>query len=272
MNKITPPEDDALARELIAALLREDSAFIIQKMDKRALGETPGESLKLLYEYIDHAPIRSVELVGFNMAWSSKRRESRLLYQLEFPRSWYTAELAIVSDDGRQKVIRFHLNRMTASLAETNRFTFRGKGAIHYVILLNVIGLPVFILYALIQCVRTRIKRKWLWIPFILIGIGEVTANWTTGQIRLQPLAVHLLGAGFARWGLYGPWMVSVAFPLGAVLFLKKRRKLRAAMLSDAAQTPDVREDPSTTAGEPIEVGSVDMEPREDRPGACDDE
>lgn len=93
--------------------------------------------------------------------------------------------------------------------------------------------MPIPILCTLIQCVRTRVKRKWLWIPFILIGIGSVQRNWTMGQLGLQPLSLHIPGAALTRGGLYAPWILSVSFPLGAVLFQRKRRKLKARAPSD---------------------------------------
>lgn len=85
---------------------------------------------------------------------------------------------------------------------------------------------PLFTLYALILCIRTKIeKKKWLWVIFVLAGIASFSVDWTTGQWRIVPLSFQLLGAG-ASAPPYGPWVISVSLPLGAIIFLLKRKRL----------------------------------------------
>jgi hypothetical protein len=79
-------------------------------------------------------------------------------------------------------------------------------------------------IYALVTCVRTTVTpTKWLWILLILPGVGKVSVNWTTGDWQVMPLAIQLLSAS-ALSSRYGPWVVAVSFPLGAILFLLRRR------------------------------------------------
>ncbi len=250
MNRITPPDDDALARGLIAALLREDYGFIVQNTDERALGDAPAAALRRLFLYVDHEAPRSVELVGCGVFSNGTRHRSNLTYQLEFPHSWYTAGVVIETNVGTRKAFGLQLKKLPASLAEINALTLKGKSFIHCLALLSGIGVPIFILYALIQCVRTRVKWKWLWIPFILIGIGSVQLNWTTGQLGLQPLALHIPGAAIGRSGLYGPWILSVSFPLGAILFLRKRRRLVSAVPSNVSGQLNAEATPSQSAND----------------------
>ena len=69
---------------------------------------------------------------------------------------------------------------------------------------------------------------KWPWALFILFGIGSFRINWTTGETQLSALALRLLGASVTGT-LYGPWILSVSFPLGALAFLFRRKALPAA-------------------------------------------
>ncbi len=239
LNRITPPQDDALARGLIDALLREDFEFMARNMDESILGKAPETTLRRFYLYIDHDPLQSVELVGCRVLSVRARRQSSLMYQLEFPGSWYAADFVIAASADTRKVIGLQLKKLPASLAQINRFTLKGRGLVHYVLLLGAIGVPVLMLYALIQCLRTRVKWKWLWIPFILIGIGSIHLNWTTAQLGFQPLSLLVPGTSLTRGGLYAPWVLSVSFPLGAVLFLKKRRTLHATAPSDVSGGPE---------------------------------
>jgi hypothetical protein len=50
-----------------------------------------------------------------------------------------------------------------------------------------------------------------------------LSVEWIDGTSHFELLTVNLLGAGAAKSGVYGGWVFSVSFPLGAVLFWLKR-------------------------------------------------
>ena len=79
-----------------------------------------------------------------------------------------------------------------------------------------------------IRAYRSQIRRRWLWILISLLGAPVTTMNWATGQVRTQALRIQLVNVGVVRPGANAPWFLSVAFPLGAFLFLSRRRKLLA--------------------------------------------
>jgi asparagine N-glycosylation enzyme membrane subunit Stt3 len=81
-------------------------------------------------------------------------------------------------------------------------------------------------------------RRKWLWILFILFGFGKLSINWTTGQWGVMVLAAQLFSASAAA-AYFGPWIVSVSLPVGAVLFLIKRRRLEeSTVVHDGTLVP----------------------------------
>jgi hypothetical protein len=63
------------------------------------------------------------------------------------------------------------------------------------------------------------LPRKWLWVLFILAGVGKFAVNWTSGEWGIAPLSLQLLSAS-AVASLYGPWILSFSLPLGAIVFL----------------------------------------------------
>ena len=94
--------------------------------------------------------------------------------------------------------------------------------------MLWAIGALLITLYALVLCVKTKpLKRKWLWILFILVGFGQFVINWSTGEFQIAPLALQLFSAS-ALASPYGPWIIAVSLPIGAALFIDRRRKLLA--------------------------------------------
>lgn len=123
-----------------------------------------------------------------------------------------------------------------------NDFTLEGKGWLHYLVLSLLIGVPVLMIATAILCfVEKRVRYRWLWIPFILFGLWGFSFNWTTGAVaadlvRIGPqgvyfnfISLHLLGAGFATAGYFQPWILTIGSPVGAIVYLVRRRNRKPA-------------------------------------------
>jgi hypothetical protein len=67
-----------------------------------------------------------------------------------------------------------------------------------------------------------RRRRKWLWIIFILFGIGQLSVDWNSGAWQFSPVHFLLFSASAVAPG-YGSWVVSTAFPVGAAWYLIRR-------------------------------------------------
>jgi len=148
-------------------------------------------------------------------------------FQYHIANEWLLADVILIRQDDRLFVDGVRATPMSGPLQELNRFTVVGKPTGNYLFLAVTIAMPLFIIYALVACVRTRgLRRKWLWIIFILLGVGVFVLNWTTGRLAINPLYVQILGAGFTRSGFYGPWHLAVSIPVGAIVFLLRRQAL----------------------------------------------
>ncbi len=111
-------------------------------------------------------------------------------------------------------------------------FTLEGRSLRHYVFFSLLIFLPIFTLSTAIACgLNKNVKRKWIWIIFILVGLWGANFNWATGEIgnefiqatsksvKFQFLQFHLFGAGIIKAGPFRPWIISIGIPVGAVLY-----------------------------------------------------
>jgi len=107
LEKITPASDNKLAREMISNLQKENLDFIILNFNKKALGNNPKENLSKLYEYFDHQEPKNIEIIGAHIFSSSTKHRSNLTYQIEFPNSWYAANIIIDTVGNSKKVLRF---------------------------------------------------------------------------------------------------------------------------------------------------------------------
>jgi hypothetical protein len=245
ISRIAPDDDEALAQDYLTALRARDFATATRLLDPQFVGPGIESKMVTVADFLNRGEPLSVELVGCNVAFTAGKRRSQLTYQYRFADSWLLAGITIDTIGATKKVFGVTVNPIPRSLEELNAFTFSGKGARHYAVLFLAGAIPVFILVTLILCLRTKVRRrKWLWMIFILFGFGKLSLNWTTGQLFFNPLSVYfqLFGAAAVRYGPYAPWMISISVPLGAMVFLIRRKRLAPVGSSMVAVVPPAPE------------------------------
>jgi len=171
------------------------------------------------------API-SVKTVWVHVSCSAKTCDTYIILEYRYPSKRILLNTVIRKEDGESTIVGLHVRSISESEMEVNRFTLAGKSIFHYTVLAFAIFAPLISLYSLLLCIRsTVVTKKWLWTVFILIGIGKFWINWTTGQHGFYLFFIQLLSSGFVAEP-YGPWMISVSFPVGAFVFLWHRHRL----------------------------------------------
>jgi hypothetical protein len=211
---------DAVRKVLVEELRRQDHGADFARMADCFPDERP----------------RAVMPVGFTFTTGTGGTSYNIGYEYQFSGGWVLAQFSWVRADGRLRISDFHVRSMTESLEERNAFTLRGKGALHYLVLLLWALAVAVTLAALVKCIRMRgLGHKWLWILFIIFGIGMLRLNWTTGEWSIGVLNIQIFS--FSAVELFGsPWVVGVSVPVGAVVFLDKARRRRKAAEASAAQ------------------------------------
>lgn len=160
------------------------------------------------------------------------------VYDVEGDEKFAQLTLAVYPENGTCCVTSYiNLIESDRRPSTFNAFTFEGKGWVHYLMFGLLISIPVFMIATAALCFfEKRVRHRWVWIPFILVGLWGVTFNWTTGAIQSEIIKVssqgifinffkvHLLGAGFVTMGYFQPWILSIGSPVGAVAYLIRRR------------------------------------------------
>lgn len=229
LQKYAPPADQAVARHYIDSLRQRRFEEIESAADASIAGPSVHGALVKMAALIPQGEPTSVTLVGAQQMNSGDSSSINLSYEFNFSGSWLLANVAIKKQGGRATIVGLNVYPQPSSLEQQNKFTLTGKSPFQYLLLAMAIILPLFTLYTLVVCIRTKFKgRKWPWVLFVLVGVGEVIVNWTTGQWGIQPLSVQLFSAS-ASAPLYGQWTIAISIPLGAILFLMRRRHLAAA-------------------------------------------
>jgi hypothetical protein len=227
LQKLASPAEQAVARKYIDELRSLDFGDIEKVIDPTIADQVAGGTLAKMAALIPEGTPTSVQLVGaYRFSSPSVGTTLNLTYEYQFGTRYLLMNVATKTRDGVMTIVGFRVQPESTSLKAQNSFHFSGKGALQYGVLAAAITTAIFTLVVLIVCIRTKIeKRKWLWILFILFGFGKLSVNWATGQWGVMVLAVQLFSAS-ASAAFSGPWIVAVSFPVGAVLFLIKRRTL----------------------------------------------
>jgi hypothetical protein len=235
MNAMTPSGDQQNAKSYIDLLRAHKYEQIENALDPSIKSDNTHDLLVHMASMIPAQNPISTKVVGTNTFKSTSLYKSNITFEYQYPNQWLLINVAVKKEGDVSTIIGFNVKPLGNSIENTNKFTLVDKGILQYAVLGAAVLAALLSLFALILCIRTKIpKRKWLWIVFILVGVGGFAVNWTTGQWRIMPIYVQLFSAS-AFAPLYGAWTISVSLPLGAIWFLLKRKELSG----DVAQSED---------------------------------
>ncbi len=179
-----------------------------------------------LFDYIkSKGKASKFESVGSNIFQTEDLIRINKTFQLTYKDKYALVTAQIIKEKDSVKINGFNFNEMNSSLEAHNKFSFSGKGLTHYFFLGYAVLIPLFIVVTFIIYLRTRFNKKWRWALFILVGLVQFSFNWTTGGFMFKLIHFQILGSGY-QYTAYSPVVIMSSIPLGAVLFLRKRRKL----------------------------------------------
>jgi hypothetical protein len=225
MGKFASEEEQTLARSYIERLRLREFDVIERSVDKGRAGPDLRGTLEKMAALVPAGEIRSVKMVGAHKHFQDGVTSLNTTFEYEFPGAWMLANVVVEERGGRKIIAGFNVYPRSQSLEAENRFGLVGKQPIQYLVLAGAAGALLISVYALIVCARTApLRRKGLWILFILAGVGKFAVNWTSGEWRVFPLSAQLPSAS-ATAPLYGPWIVSFSIPVGAIVFLFYARR-----------------------------------------------
>jgi hypothetical protein len=225
LAEIAGSPETRFAEESYAMLARRDFDGLAPRFSEELRNADTRARLEKMAELIPAGSHRSRKLVGHQSRTFNGNHQVNATLEYEYASFLLFNAVVFSTRDGSFRLKSMRVQPMADSLERLNAFGLRGKSFVHYATLVLAPAVALFILTVVVVCVRTKIpRRKWLWVSFVLVGVGQFQLNWTTGQTAVRPLSFRLMGAGARATGPYAPWILSVSFPLGAVVFLARRR------------------------------------------------
>jgi len=203
--------------------------------------------------YFPVAEPKSLNLVAF--LENKEKSGTDMAFEYAFPHGWILARVSIVRTNGVLLLGGFYVNHVTMPVGDLLAMHWSQHGLRDSLWLAAAIIEPVFILGVLVLCVRTPIpKRKWLWLIFIAFGWLQLTLDWHNGAWHANPLGFQLLGSGYLVPMKYPPLIwplyLTISIPVGAILFLFKRKQFLTAK-SIPSQSVAARTDEPDHDGKP---------------------
>lgn len=223
------PEDEKLFVKNYIELLRADKfAEMLPLMDDELKNKDLKSNLKILSkEFPKEKPLK-VKLVGRQVFKNNYFELVSLKHEYTFSGKWLITNIGLKKKEGKIILTGIHAEAFNESLISRNAFKFDNAGSTHYAFLSLAILIPLFIITAIVICMRTPIaERKWLWLLFVSTGFGQFTLNWTSGNFIITPFSLIVLGASAVSPGYMEPLKLSFAIPVGAIIFLILRKRLR---------------------------------------------
>ena len=229
MDRFIPQEEAQLGRRYVELVRARDFAPIEAALDPQYRDESFSSVMESLSLIFPSGEPKSVKVVGSRVTLSSNFTTYNLSYEYEFPDRWIVANILLGRTADATLIQGIHMNVFSESLERTHALNLLEKSIPHYIVLTIAILVVSFVLTTFVACLRTPIgKGKWLWAVFVLVGIGQLTFNWTTRDLGLSLTAIEIPGVGFFK-PFYGPILLRIGFPLGAVLFWINRKRWLAA-------------------------------------------
>lgn len=232
-------EDEDFARAYLDSVRFERIDYAVSELSPVLAGmPNVRDSVISLSRQMPHGALDSVHLIGVSRFRTSSVDRSELTYEYHSPGGWGAASVGVRNENGQRFIDDFHAQALARSLEAINAFTLRDKSFGHYL----MIGLMVVCIVAAfgsaIVALFTPMKRRWAWALLALVGAGTFAFNWTTGQGRLMLLNLLLFDAAVTKAGPAAPWVLQVAFPVGALMTLRHARAARHAPAPAVAVTP----------------------------------
>ena len=226
-ERFIPKEESGFAKDYLSKLRGRDFAYVKSILSPELDAQVTDELLEQMAAHFGEGEPLSVKIIGSQVNVFNGQWQGNFTFEYQFESGWNLANAALQKFDDGYRVIGINVYQTEASQKEINAFNLSSKSGLQYLVLCLAVLVPLFILFTLIVCIRTPIKRKkWLWVIFVLLGFGAIQVNWTNGAYAFQLISIHLFGASATAASPAAPWVLSASVPLGAIVFWMRRKSL----------------------------------------------
>lgn len=240
-RRLVPADADARARGYLQLFTRHQ----IQAAEARLLPTLSVPEAHRAFIAIDSLlggeRLDSARLVGVSInRFSNGVRHVSLTYEARTRRGWTMENVATVDSAGAWYVEGMSARPIAQAFEVENAFSLGHRSVGQYLWFLMTIGCAILSLgSALWVATRRQMPKRWRWVLASIVGVGSYSMNWTTGQTAIRLVSVQLFSAAAVRSGPVAPWVITFAFPIGAIVALTRVARWRRDVAAEAASPVD---------------------------------
>lgn len=208
------------------ALRQRQADLIVQSFDPSMDKDRLRSQLPAVVALVPQQEPIGVETIGASVdCRASGYCIKEVILEYKYPERWIEFQVKVSNKSGRYLITDLYVEPESEPALSRSGFTLRGKGLVHYLMLLAALVCGGVAVSALVVCIRTPMKRrKWLWIIVTILGVGKLRIEWATGEIWHKTFFLAIFPVGF---GInVGSAFLYVSVPFGAIVFLAMRRRL----------------------------------------------
>jgi hypothetical protein len=196
------------------------------RFDPRFSRPQLAQTLTGLASVVPKSPPTSVRLLASSHIETHLGQAYLATYEYGYPDRYLIVRTGIFRPPVGQPVVNtFYIDVTPMNAVRANAFTLTGKSPRQYGFLALAALSPLIVVIALISLAASlRVRGKVFWMAGMVIGLGALTMNWTTGAIGVRPLFLD----PFGLWILHAdtpaaPWLITASLPLVALIYLLLR-------------------------------------------------
>jgi hypothetical protein len=227
------PKEDLFARQYIALLKTGDIARADTYLSP-VLSPQAQNDLFSVGDYLNRCgDLDSIHLlnVSYTKIDKGKKQAKVLSYYADFQKGSLLIRVMLFENGDGFSVSRFNYEPLSESFENAVSFKVGDRSWIQYLFLLSAVLMAVFTFWVLAECIDSRVRWKWFWIPFILVGVGRIGlvwngSTWRETVLQLNWFGFQLFSGGLVRTSVFQPWTICVSLPLGAIIYYFTKRKI----------------------------------------------
>ncbi len=219
-----PDDVENKFEKVLTAILEKDTGFILSDFDPEQSSENLGDKLDNALSFLPEEQWQEFELIGKHInsfvGSGGSHTTYTQVFQVEYETRFAKIDIYLRARDGNLFIYGLHITQLQEDLSEVNAFSL-SKPVHQLIYLVAMVGVFVFSLATFVSVIIRwkRLRSPGKWLVAVLIGVGDLSLNWTTGVYGFNFLSFGIFSAGFTSAGAYAPWLMSLYFPLGALLF-----------------------------------------------------
>jgi hypothetical protein len=227
------PFDDHLAEEPVKFALQyfswikaRDWQRVKAASDQSLQNPSAQRTFEKMADILPPAEPTAIHLIGKSWVKSSSKPERHdITLEYLYPGKPLVANIVMDQTASGFVVMGAHFTPVSQPLEQYYVFRAAGQSRTHYTVAAVAALLIIVNAYALARCIMMPgLRRRWLWIIFVLLGWGTIGFNWTEATFGISPLFVGVPVVRVAQ-SAYQPLVIGLSLPLGALIFVFRRRQ-----------------------------------------------